>query len=201
MTREAIVHIIDDDEAARDSLAFLLEIDGLVVSSYESAVAFVDARPSTDGGCIVTDLRMPGMDGIGLLRHLRAQGVGCPVVVITGHGDIPLAIEAIESGAFDFIEKPYNAEMLLGAVRAALDPREDGLTNELARESARDTLATLSDHERRVFDRMVLGHLNSAIARELIIDERVVEIHRANVMTKMNAPNLSGLVRLSLIAK
>ena len=123
MTREKVVCVIDDDEAARDSLAFLLETDGFVVEAYESAVAFIDAGPPTRGSCIVTDVRMPGMDGIAMLRKLREREDNRPVIVVTGHADIPLAIEAIGSGAFDFIEKPFEAEVLLGLVRAALDPQ------------------------------------------------------------------------------
>lgn len=198
MTPAAVIHVIDDDEAVRDSLSFLLETEGLTVSSYESAVAFVDAWPGTEGGCIVTDLRMPEMDGIALLRRLRAQGVNCPVIVISGHGDIPLAIEAIESGAFDFIEKPYAAEVLLAAVRAALDGVR---RSELDVDDARARLATLADRERQVFDRMVRGDLTEAIAEQLGISERAVEIHRANVMTKMEAASLSALVRLSFALK
>src|SRR5450631_1556053 len=184
MTGEGVVHIIDDDGPARESLAFLLETEGLAVSSFESAVAFVEALPRTDGSCIVTDLRMPGMDGIALLRHLRAQGVSCPVIVITGHGDVPLAIEAIESGAFDFIEKPYDAEILLFAVRAALETRESDSSSEHVVADAQNRFVTLSDRERLVFDRLARGHSNSAIAEELGAGERTVEIHRANVMTK-----------------
>lgn len=198
MTPAAVIHVIDDDEAARDSLGFLLETEGLTVSSYESAVAFVEVWPGTEGDCIVTDLRMPEMDGIALLRRLRAQGVNCPVIVISGHGDIPLAIEAIESGAFDFIEKPYAAEVLLEAIRAALDGVR---RSELDVDDARARLATLADRERQIFDRMVRGDLTEAIAEQLGISERAVEVHRANVMTKMDAASLSALVRLSFALK
>jgi two-component system response regulator FixJ len=198
MTGEGVVHVIDDDVAARESLVFLLETEGLAVCSHESAVAFVDARPSTDGGCIVTDLRMSEMDGIALLRHLRAEGASCPVIVITGHGDVPLAIEAIEGGAFDFIEKPYDAEILLFAVRAALEFREGDSSSDHVVADARDKLATLSVRERQVFDRLARGHSSMAIAEELGVTERSIDIHRANVMTKMSAAGLSGLVRLSL---
>ena len=201
MTREKVVCVIDDDEAARDSLAFLLETDGFVVEAYESAVAFIDAGPPTRGSCIVTDVRMPGMDGIAMLRELRERGDNRPVIVVTGHADIPLAIEAIGSGAFDFIEKPFEADLLLGLVRAALDPQLGNSMTELTKKDVEERAATLSDRERQVFDRIVLGHSNASVARDLALTERSVEIHRANVMTKMAAPNLSKLVRMALSLK
>jgi two-component system response regulator FixJ len=201
MTCEKVVCVIDDDEAARDSLAFLLETDGFVVEAYDSAVAFINAGPPTRGSCIVTDVRMPGMDGIAMLRELRVRGDSRPVIVVTGHADIPLAIEAISSGAFDFIEKPFEADLLLGLVRAACDPQLGNSTAELTKKDVEERAATLSDRERQVFDRMVLGHSNASVARDLALTERSVEIHRANVMTKMGAPNLSKLVRMALSLK
>ena len=137
MTREKVVCVIDDDEAARDSLAFLLETDGFVVEAYDSAVAFINAGPPTRGSCIVTDVRMPGMDGIAMLRKLRELNDNRPVIVVTGHADIPLAIEAIGSGAFDFIEKPFEAEVLLGLVPAALDPQLGNSMTELTKKTWR----------------------------------------------------------------
>jgi two-component system response regulator FixJ len=201
MTREKVVCVIDDDGAARDSLAFLLETDGFVVEAYESAVAFIDAGPPTRGSCIVTDVRMPGMDGIALLRRLRELNDNRPVIVVTGHADIPLAIEAIGSGAFDFIEKPFEADLLLGLVRAALDPQLGNSMTKLTKKDVEKKVATLTDRERQVFERIVLGHSNSSVSRDLGLAERGVEIHRANVMTKMAAPNLSRLVRMALSLK
>ena len=201
MTREKVVCVIDDDGAARDSLAFLLETDGFVVEAYESAVAFIDAGPPTRGSCIVTDVRMPGMDGIAMLRELRVRGDNRPVIVVTGHADIPLAIEAIGSGAFDFIEKPFEADLLLGLVRAALDPQLGYSVIELTKKDVEERFATLTDRERQVFERIVLGQSNASVARDLALAERSVEIHRANVMTKMGAPNLSKLVRMALSLK
>ena len=201
MTCEKVVCVIDDDAAARDSLAFLLETDGFVVEAYESAVAFIDAGPPTRGSCIVTDVRMPGMDGIAMLRELRVRGDSRPVIVVTGHADIPLAIEAISSGAFDFIEKPFEADLLLGLVRAACDPQLGNSMTELTKKDVEERAATLSDRERQVFERIVLGHSNASVARDLALTERSVEIHRANVMTKMAAPNLSKLVRMALSLK
>ena len=201
MTYEKVVCVIDDDGAARDSLVFLLETDGFVVEAYESAVAFIDAGPPTRGSCIITDVRMPGMDGIAMLRELRVRGDTRPVIVVTGHADIPLAIEAVSSGAFDFIEKPFEADLLLGLVRSALDPHLGNSMTELTKKDVENKVATLSDRERQIFDRMVLGHSNGSMARDLALIERSIEIHRANVMTKMGAPNLSKLVRMALSLK
>lgn len=199
MTREKVVCIIDDDGPARDSLAFLLETDGFVVEAYESAVAFINEGPSNRGSCIVTDVRMPGMDGIAMLRKLRERNDHRPVIVVTGHADIPLAIEAIGNGAFDFIEKPFEAEVLLGQVRAALDPQLGNAATEFTKTDVEDRIATLTNRERQVFERLVLGHSNGFVARDLDLAERSVEIHRANVMTKMAAPSLSSLVRMALL--
>jgi len=172
-----------------------------VVETYESAVAFIDAGPPTRGSCIVTDVRMPGMDGIAMLRKLRERNDNRPVIVVTGHADIPLAIEAIGGGAFDFIEKPFEAEVLLGLVQAALDPQLGCSGIELVKKDVEERVASLTDRERQVFDRIVLGHSNGSVARDLALAERSVETHRANVMTKMGAPNLSKLVRMALSLK
>jgi two-component system response regulator FixJ len=141
------------------------------------------------------------MDGIALLRELRLRADDRPVIVVSGHADIPLAIEAIGSGAFDFIEKPFEAEVLLGLVRAALDPQLGNSVIELTKKEVEDRIATLTDRERQVFERLVLGHSNASVARDLALAERSVEIHRANVMTKMAASNLSQLVRMALSLK
>ena len=188
MTREKVVCVIDDDGAARESLTFLLETDGFVVEAYELAVAFIDAGPPTRGSCIVTDVRMPGMNGIAMLRELRVRGDTRPVIVVTGHADIPLAIEAISSGAFDFIEKPFEADLLLGLVRAALDPRLGYSVIELAKKDVEERFATLTDRERQVFERIVLGQSNASVARDLALAERSVDIHRANVNQKWEHP-------------
>lgn len=195
------VCVIDDDEAARDSLAFLLEADGLMVEPYESAVTFMDAWLGGKAGCIVTDVRMPGMDGIALMRELRVRGDNRPVIVVSGHADTPLAIEAIGNGACDFIEKPFEAEVLLELVRAALDPQLRHTIFEITKKNVEERVATLTDRERHVFERLVLGHSNGSVARDLGLTERSVEIHRANIMTKMAAPNLSRLVRMALSLK
>jgi two-component system response regulator FixJ len=193
------VHIIDDDDAARDSLSFLLSTVQLNVCTYESAKAFLDAAPTIQIGCIITDVRMPEMDGIELLRRLRAQHMPWPVIVITGHGDIPLAVEAMKQGAIDFIEKPYEDEVLLSAVRAALSMHEHSAARELEKATIRERMNTLSSREREVLDGLVRGRQNKIIAHDLGISDRTVEIYRANVMTKMQAKSLSQLVRMVLV--
>jgi two-component system response regulator FixJ len=200
MPGDPVVHIIDDDAALRDSLSFLLTSASIAVATYESALAFLDALPGISTGCVVTDVRMPEMSGIDLLRRLKEVGTGLPVIVITGHGDVPLAVEAMRLGAIDFLEKPFDDEMLIASVRTALDR-----AHEAGREQARQTevqkrLASLSARERQVLDGLVVGNPNKTIAYDLGISPRTVEIYRANVMTKMQAASLSDLVRMALIA-
>src|SRR5215470_15615391 len=200
MSSEALVHVIDDDEAARDSLEFLLRSARIEVRTHESAVAFLKAVPSISAGCIITDVRMPDMTGVDLLRHLRDRRVAVPVIVITGHGDIALAVEAMKMGAVDFLEKPFDDDVLLASVRSALTRSEKDARREAERAELNDSLATLSNREREVLEGLVAGHPNKIIAYDLGISPRTVEIYRANVMTKMKAPSLSELVRMALIA-
>ena len=165
-----------------------------------SATAFLSALPSINAGCIVTDVRMPEISGVDLLRRLKELKVGMPVIVITGHGDVQLAVEAMKIGAADFIEKPFDDERLLAAVRSALGRWEKGCSAGSERASLLDKLATLSSREREVLDGLVAGKPNKIIAFDLGISPRTVEIYRANVMTKMNAGSLSELVRMALLA-
>jgi two-component system response regulator FixJ len=194
----AAVHLIDDDEAVRHSLAFLFESAGLPVRAYESAPAFLGVAPGLTSGCVLTDVRMPDMDGLALQRRLTELGVRLPVIVMTGHGDVPVAVQALKAGAADFIEKPFDDEVLLAAVRAALDASrlDQERDAEAGRVSAR--LASLTPRERQVFDRLVAGHQNKAIARELGSSPRTVEVHRARVMEKMGARSLPELVRMAM---
>lgn len=200
MQPSSLVHIIDDDEAVRHSLAFLLNTARLDVRTYESATAFLSALPSLDSGCIITDVRMPEVSGVDLLRRLKELNVGMPVIVITGHGDVQLAVEAMKIGAVDFIEKPFDDDMLLASVRSALSRWEKGARQEAERGSLLDKLASLSSREREVLEGLVAGKPNKVIAFDLTISPRTVEIYRANVMTKMNAGSLSELVRMALLA-
>jgi len=200
MSSEALVHVIDDDEAARDSLEFLLRSARIEVRTHESAVAFLKAVPSISAGCIITDVRMPDMTGVDLLRHLRDRRVAVPVIVITGHGDIALAVEAMKMGAVDFLEKPFDDDVLLASVRSALTRSEKDARLGVEHAELNDRIATLSNREREVLEGLVAGHPNKIIAYDLGISPRTVEIYRANVMTKMKAPSLSELVRMALIA-
>jgi two-component system response regulator FixJ len=197
MPSEGTVHVIDDDDAVRESLSFLLRSARLDVQAYESAAAFLNALP-VNAGCIVTDVRMPEVSGIDLLRRLRDRGIAMPVIVMTGHGDVPLAVEAMKIGAVDFFEKPFDDEALLAAVRAALGNWEKGAQHEAERAELRAKLGSLSSREREVLNGLVAGLPNKTIAYDLGISPRTVEIYRANVMTKMNAGSLSELVRMAL---
>ena len=200
MTDENVVHIIDDDEAVRDSLAFLLEAANLTVRTYESAVRFLAETGRLESGCLVTDIRMPEMSGLELVRHLNERGSSLPVIVMTGHGDVPLAVEAMRAGVLDFIEKPFNDETILAALRRALDISRDHAEESAERAEIAGRLAKLSGRERQVLDGLVEGHANKVIALKLGISPRTVEVYRANLMTKMQASSLSELVRMTLNA-
>jgi two-component system response regulator FixJ len=194
-----IVHVIDDDTEVRQSLAFLLSTAGLAVRVHESAVAFLDTLAELQGGCVVTDVRMPGMDGLELQRRLRAARSGIPVIVMTGHGDIALAVEAMKGGAVDFIEKPFDDDVLIAAIRAALARRRSDDEHDALVAEVRGRLKLLTERERQVLDGLVAGKPNKIIAYDLGISARTVEIYRANVMTKMQADSLSALVRMVLV--
>ena len=201
MANEPVVHVIDDDDAARQSLAFLVDCAGLNVRSYASAIEFLNAVPEMDHGCIVTDVRMPQMSGIELLGRLKALGVRDPVIVITGHADVPMAIQAMKEGVADFIEKPFSDDAILDAIRSALVRHSDRDRAAEERALVNERLATLSAREREVLDGLVEGHANKVIAFDLDISARTVEVYRANVMTKMHARSLSELVRMVTIAR
>jgi two-component system response regulator FixJ len=184
----------------RQSLAFLLSTAGVPVRVYDSATSFLDALPSLQIGCLITDVRMPDLTGIELLQRLKARSIDLPVIVITGHGDIPLAVEAMKSGAIDFIEKPFAEESILKAVKAAQHTLEKrgAQSEEEAAVAAR--LKSLSERERQVLDGLIAGHANKTIAHDLGISPRTVEVYRANVMAKMQAKSLSELIRMTLTA-
>ena len=197
---ETTVHVIDDDEAMRESLSFLLGTSGFGVKTFDSAMTFLEALPGLDPTCVVTDVRMPQIDGLEMMRRMRAVGQHCPVIIMTGHGDVPLAVEAMKLGAFDFLEKPFDDSALLASVRSALGHREKHSMQETERKHIEKRLAQLSARERQVLDGLVAGQANKVIAYELGISPRTVEIYRANVMTKMQANSLSDLVRMALIS-
>jgi two-component system response regulator FixJ len=198
MTSKPLVHVVDDDEAMRDSLAFMLEMNGFTPVLHESADAFLSARPDDAEGCVLTDVRMPGMSGLDLARHLTSQGVGLPIIVMTGHGDIPLAVEAMKAGVVDFIEKPFSDDVLVGALRSAINRPPPG--NDRGRQEALDRLANLTPREREVLAGVVAGKANKVIAFDLDISARTVEIYRANMMTKTGARNMAELMRIALAA-
>ena len=201
---EPFVHVIDDDEAMRDSLSFMLDAAGLRSRAWESAAAFLAGLDKVERGCIVTDIRMPDMTGLELVDRLKAAGHPDPVIVITGHADVPLAVEAMKAGVVDFIEKPFDNQRLLNAVRAALaqGTTEDGAAQQDNEERRRilERIESLSARERQVLDGLVAGQANKIIAFDLEISPRTVEVYRANVMTKMQARSLSELVRMVIAA-
>lgn len=196
----ALVHVIDDDEAVRASLAFLLESAGLSCRTWDSAIAFLEGADGEPGDCIVTDVRMPGMTGLQLVSELKARGVTTPVIVITGHGDVPMAVDALKRGVADFLEKPFDDEALLEAIRDILRKSADRPPAEGGRNAFSAMLSSLSPRETEVLKGVVDGKANKVIARELGISPRTVEVYRANVMTKTGARSLSELVRMSILA-
>jgi two-component system response regulator FixJ len=201
---EAVVHVVDDDESARESLAFLLEAADFEVVSHASPLALLDALPLDGAGCVITDMRMPDMTGLELVRELNARGSRVPIIMITGHGDIPLAVEAMRAGVADFIEKPFGESRMLDALNRALEtappPAAPNALGQASDEATlvRQRLETLSERERQVLDGVIDGQPNKVIARELGISPRTVEIYRAKLMAKMQADNLAALVRMTL---
>ncbi len=200
MATDTLVHVIDDDDEVRRSLAFLLASAGMSANTHADASGFLETL-AHDGpsGCVLTDVRMPGMTGIELLRHLGAEHAHIPVIVMTGEGDVPVAVEAMKVGALDFLEKPFDDEALLAAVRNALCVWERGARREAERQRYRDRINALSGRERDVFEGLLAGSSNKAIAHMHGISPRTVEIYRANVMAKMEASSLSELVRMAMI--
>jgi two-component system response regulator FixJ len=194
------VYVIDDDEAMRDSLDFLLGAADFQVVLFESAQNFLDTLSTLDFGCVVSDVRMPGIDGIELLKRLMAGDSLFPIVIMTGHGDVPLAVEAMKLGAMDFLEKPFEDDRLIGMIEAALRRAESDIQNEAATLEIQSRIASLSPRERQVMDGLIAGLSNKLIAREYDISPRTIEVYRANVMTKMHAASLSELVRLAMRA-
>jgi len=194
---EAKVHVIDDDDDARESLAFLLSTADVPSQTYASAREFL-AVAGEVGGVVVTDVRMPEMDGLELVRRLSALGVNLPVIVMTGHGDVPLAVEAMKAGVRDFIEKPFDDETMLSSIRAALEAVGETHAKEAERLELLRRIEALSPRERQVLEGLVAGKANKVIAYDLDISPRTVEIYRAHVMTKTQAKSLSELVRMAM---
>jgi len=200
MAHRGKVFVIDDDEAMRDSLEFLLGSANFDVTLFESAQHFLDALPGVEFGCVVSDVRMPGIDGIELLKRLKANRSTIPVLIMTGHGDVPLAVEAMKLGAVDFLEKPFEDDRLIGMIDIALKQALSGVRSEAVTVEIAARIAGLSPRERQVMEGLIAGLSNKLIAREYDISPRTIEVYRANVMTKMQAGSLSELVRLALRA-
>ena len=197
---DPIVHLIDDDEPVRESLSFVLEMNDLPARTYASAESFLEVAESLAGGCVVTDVRMPGMSGLDLIKQMKHRRIGLPVVMITGHGDVPLAVEAMRAGVIDFIEKPFDDEALLKSIRMALDSQAKADVHAAERRRFEQMLLTLSGREREVLRGVIAGKMNKVIAYELGISPRTVEVYRANVMSKTQAQGLSELVRIAILA-
>jgi two-component system response regulator FixJ len=191
------IYVVDDDEAVRESLGALLEAQGYQVKGFASAEDFLRAYRGDMRGCLLVDLRMPGMDGLTLLQRLASSGSKLPVVVVTGHGDVPLAVRAMKAGAVDFLQKPYGNEAMLEVVRRAL--ASEVSYEDIDADAVTARLGAITPRERDVLGQLVVGHPNKIIAHELNISPRTVEIHRANLMKKMQADSLSHLVRMALV--
>ena len=200
MPHKGKVYVIDDDAAMRDSLNFLLESADFSVVLFETAQNFLDALPGLAFGCVVSDVRMPGIDGIELLKRMKAGHSVFPILIMTGHGDVPLAVEAMKLGAVDFLEKPFEDDRLIGMIDAAIRQAEPAARNEAVTHDIAARVATLSPRERQVMDGLIAGLSNKLIARDYDISPRTIEVYRANVMTKMQANSLSELVRLAMRA-
>lgn len=195
------VFVVDDDEAVRDSLSLLIRSVGLEVESYESAAAFLEDLDSERPGCLVLDVRMPGMSGLELQDRLLQQGTALPVIFITGHGDVPMAVRAMRAGAVDFIEKPFNDQDLLDRIQLALKRQAEERESLEERQQIDRRLGRLTPREAEVMELLVAGSANKQIAARLGLSQRTVEIHRANIMRKMEADSLADLVRMAIVAE
>jgi two-component system response regulator FixJ len=200
MSDNQTVYLIDDDEDVRRAVSFLLSTAGFAVRVYESAVKFLEKVDGLPQGCIVSDVRMPALDGVELLRRLKDRGIAMPVIIMTGHGDVALAVSAMKAGAVDFIEKPFGDDVLISAVQKAQAHLRAAGQSSGEITQIRSRAGTLSDRERQVLDGLLRGLPNKTIAYDLSLSPRTVEVHRAAVMAKMGAKSLSELVRMAMLA-
>jgi len=199
MQADIILHIVDDDEAVRRSLVFLCSSAGYAVRPHESATDFLALAPSVANGCLLADLRMPDMNGVELLQKLRDIGAELPTVVITGDGDVKMAVEAMKLGAVDFVEKPFIEAVLLEAIERAVGRAQSAMSSAQAREAVMSRLNSLSDRENQVLDGILAGQSSKVIAQDLELSPRTVEVYRSGLMAKMQASSLSDLVRMALL--
>lgn len=195
------VFIVDDDAAVRDSLAALLEAEGFSVEAFDSAKAFLAGYKPKEACCVIADIRMPDMDGLELQEEIIRKGWGLPVIIITGHGDVPLAVRAMKAGAVDFIEKPFDDEILRAGIERGLEQSRKAHGESAVTQEAETRISQLTAREREVMEHLVAGRPNKVIAHRMDISPRTVEVHRGRVMEKMQARSLSDLVRMALAAK
>jgi len=194
------VFLVDDDEAIRHSASFMLRHAGFMVKTYPDGLAFLDAVTDTHDGCILLDVRMPGMDGLAVQTALNKRGINMPVIILTGHGDVPVAVEAMKGGAIEFLEKPYEKQALVGAIENAFTLLDNQLADDRRSQDAKARLAELTPRERQVLEHLVEGLTNKGVAQALNISPRTVEIHRAHMMEKLQADSLSSALRLAFLA-
>lgn len=200
MSDRRLVHVIDDEDGVRRSASFMLKTSGFATRTWESGVAFLKEARHAEPGCILLDIRMPDMDGLEVQQALKERGIAMPVIVLTGHGDVTIAVRAMKAGAVDFIEKPFDSDVLLGAIARAFE-RIDTAANVLVRAAEADVaLGALTAREREVLDGLAQGYPNKTIAYDLGISARTVEVHRANVMAKLGARSLSDALRIAFAA-
>jgi FixJ family two-component response regulator len=199
--QEATVFVVDDDDAVRESLVFLMKSIGLKAESFPSAQAFLDSYNAARAGCLVLDIRMPGMSGLELQDKLIQMGSILPIIFITGHGDVPMAVKAIKAGAADFVQKPFRDQELIDRIREVLEEDSHARAEKLQRTEILRRMETLTEREREVMGQVVDGKANKVVAIDLNVSQRTVEIHRANVMEKMKARSLAQLVRLVMKAR
>lgn len=200
MTGQHILYLVDDDEAIRHSASFMLRHEGFVVKTYEDGVSFLEQLDSKARGCVLLDLRMPRMDGLAVQQKLTEKGNDLPVIILTGHGDVPVAVQAMKAGAVDFVQKPYEKQTLLKAIERAFEQMDQEVSNSARAREAKARLTALTAREREVLERLVQGLTNKAIAEDLGISPRTIEIHRANLMMKLEADSLSSALRIAFYA-
>lgn len=198
---EATVFVVDDDDAVRESLAFLLKSVGLKVESFSSAQDFLKSYNPARAGCLVLDIRMPGMSGLELQEKLKQMESMLPIIFITGHGDVPMAVKAIKAGAADFVQKPFRDQELIDRIREVLEEDASARVEKLQKAEILKCIDSLTEREREVMEQVVDGKANKVVAIDLNVSQRTVEIHRANVMDKMKARSLAQLVRLVMKAR